>query len=193
MRARSKSTSTKSPRRRPARRRAAWSRPAACFAIAAFALLDAGTAAAAGDLVLIPDPRTLLILLVGFVALIFPLNSLLFKPVFAALDAREERIAGARSRSAQLQSDADRVLEQYETAIREARRESEATRQGQLERAREEQANVTQVARRDAESELERARGELARSLEDARVGLRASAEDLAQAAAERVLGRSVS
>lgn len=157
------------------------------------ATIEAGAAQAAGDLVLIPDPQTLLILLVGFVALIFPLNSLLFKPVFAALDARQERIDGARSRSTHLDEEADQVLEQYENAIRQARRESEITRQGQLERAREEQQSVTQAARSEAEGELERARGELAQSLEDARVGLRASAEELAQAAAERVLGRSLS
>ena len=155
--------------------------------------LFAEPAAAAEELVLIPDPKLLLIMLAGFVVLIFPLNALLFKPVFAALDARAERIEGARTRSGQLQNEADSVLERYETAIREARSESETRRQSQLENARQEQARVTAAARSDAEGELERARNELNQSLESARATLRASAEDLATAAAEQVLGRTLS
>ena len=128
-----------------------------------------------------------------FAVLIFPLNALIYQPIFRALDARAERIQGARSRSRQLQGEADDVLERYETAIREARSESETARQAQLATAREEQVSLTDQARADAESELERARAELARSLGQARETLRASAEDLATAVAEQVLGRDLS
>jgi len=168
------------------------SRSCAC-ALAAIALLSAGPAAAAGALELIPDfYGRLPIMLLVFVLLIFPLNALIFKPIFAALDARAERIAGARARSQQLQHDADDVLNRYETAIREARGESETARQGKLETAREEQVRLTTAARGAAEAELERARQELDRSIDEARGSLRSSAEGLAQAAAERVLGRAL-
>lgn len=155
--------------------------------------LAAEPALASGELVLIPDPKLLLIMLVGFVVLIFPLNALLFKPIFAALDARSDRIQGARTRSGQLEKDADVVLGRYESAIRDARSKAETHRQAQLERAREEQAQLTAAARSEAETELERARSELGQSLESARATLRASAEDLAQSAAEQVLGRALS
>jgi F-type H+-transporting ATPase subunit b len=155
--------------------------------------LLAEPALAAEELVLIPDPQLLLIMVVGFVILIFPLNALLFKPVFAALDARSERIEGARQRSTQLDEEADGVLTRYEAAIREARSEAESQRQTQLERAREEQLQITGAARQEAEGEIERARGELNQSLETARATLRASAENLAQDAAEQILGRTLS
>ncbi|MAG32553.1 MAG: hypothetical protein CL908_16845 [Deltaproteobacteria bacterium] len=132
------------------------------------------------------------IMLIAFVLLIFPLNALLFKPIFSALDARADRIQGARERSGQLEQEADSVLERYETAIHQARSEGEAARQEQLGRAREEQLALTTQARGEAESELERAREELGQSLEEARASLRTSAEDLAQAAAEQVLGRAL-
>lgn len=148
---------------------------------------------ASDKLVLVPDPIVLSIMLVGFVLLIFPLNQLIFKPIFRSLDERAARIEGARKRSAQLQHDADEVLDRYETAIREARSESEFARQGQLALAREEQATLTALARSEAEGELEAARTELGRSLADAEASLRASAEDLANAAAEQVLGRALS
>jgi F-type H+-transporting ATPase subunit b len=151
-------------------------------------------ALASGDLELVPDfTGTLLVMLAGFVLLIFPLNALLFQPIFRALDERANRIAGARQRSEQLGRDADEVLGRYEAAIREARGESEAARQVSLEGAREEQAARTASARSEAERELERARAELSRSVDEARATLRSNAEQLAQAAAERVLGRVLS
>lgn len=155
--------------------------------------LGAATPAFASDLELLPTPVVLTVMLIGFVLLIFPLNALLFKPIFRALDERAERIAGARERSAQLQRDADDVLARYESAIREARAESEAARQAKLESARGEQLQLTTTARGEAERELDGARTELNRSIDEARASLRASAEGLAQAAAERVLGRAIS
>lgn len=148
---------------------------------------------ASDKLVLLPDPLILSTMIVAFVLLIFPLNQLIFKPIFHSLDERAARIEGARSRSNLLQKDADGVLDRYETAIREVRGEAEQARQGQLALAREEQATLTTRARREAEGELERARAELGQSLEEARASLRSSAEDLATAAAEQVLGRALS
>jgi F-type H+-transporting ATPase subunit b len=165
---------------------------AAGFGLALASGLIARPVLASDNLVLVPDPTILTIMIVGFVLLIFPLNELIFKPIFRSLDERAARISGARERSAQLQSQADSVLERYEAAIREARDESEQARQGQLAQAREEQATLTGQARGEAEGDLERARADLGRSLEDARATLRASAEDLAQAAAEQVLGRAL-
>ena len=133
------------------------------------------------------------IMIIGFVLLVFPLNELIFKPIFRSLDERAARISGARSRSIELQTQADEVLDRYETAIREARGESEQARQVGLLRAREEQLALTGEARSEAERELENARAELGRSLVDARASLRSSAEELAGAAAEQVLGRALS
>jgi len=161
-------------------------------------------ALAADNLELIPDYALfglggtghglgdLWIMLIAFVLLIFPLNALIFKPIFAALDARADRIQGARERSDALETEADSVLERYEAAIREARGDSETARQEQLGRAREKQQSLTTQARGEAEQELEGARASLNASLEDARASLRASAEELAQAAAEQVLGRAL-
>lgn len=139
-----------------------------------------------------PGFGSLWIMLIGFVVLIFPLNKLIFQPIFRVLDERAARIQGARKRSTQLQQNADTVLEQYETAIRGARAQSEATRQGQLATAREEQALLTTQARGEADNELARARSSLKVSLEEARTTLRADAESLATAAAEQVLGRAL-
>jgi len=177
--------------------------------VALVVAFHAGAAQAAGSLEVWPDISLfgafdfagldggglgpMWIMVAIFAVLIFPLNALIYQPIFSALDARAERIQGARNRSAQLQSEADSVLERYETAIREARSDSEVARQAQLASAREEQVTLTDQARGEAEQELDRARSELARSLGEARETLRASADDLATAAAEQVLGRTLS
>jgi F-type H+-transporting ATPase subunit b len=164
------------------------------FGLTAASTLIASSAFASDKLELIPDyMRTMPILIIGFVLLVFPLNQLIFKPIFRALDERIARIQGARDRSSQLQHAADEVLERYEAAIREARGESEVARQRQLATAREEQVLLTTQARTAADGELERARAELSGAIDEARSSLRASAEDLAQTAAEQVLGRALS
>ncbi len=172
--------------------------------VVATVAFDPSAALASDQLELIPDYALFGLLgygpglglmwkmLIGFSLLVFPLNLLIFQPIFGALNERAERIQGARIRSNQLQAEADNVLERYESTIREARSDSESDRQVQLLGAREEQSNLTKQARSEAEHELEAARSELELSLEDARSTLRASAEDLAQAAAEQVLGRAL-
>jgi len=133
------------------------------------------------------------VMLAAFAVLVIPLNALIFQPIFRALDARAERIQGARQRSEHLQREADSILHRYETAVRETRGDAEAARQVEIVRAREEQIVLTSQAKQEAERRLEGARADLAASLESARAGLRSSAEDLARAAAEQVLGRALS
>jgi len=153
----------------------------------------AGNAVATeGDLNLSPDPTLVLTLLLFFVLLVFPVDALLFRPIFAALDARRERIAGTRARAEQLEADAAAALLRYETAVQEARAEADEARKAALGSARESSLAETEDARKDAEGTLERARQEIARDLLGARATLRQQAEALAREAAATVLGRSL-
>jgi F-type H+-transporting ATPase subunit b len=132
-------------------------------------------------------------LVVLFALLIFPVNALLFKPVFRVMDERAEKIGGARRRAERLEQEAETILSNYEGAVREAREQAEVDRRSLLDAARFEHASLTRAARTEAERELKHAREELGRSLSDARATLRAGAEELAPLVAERVLGRSLS
>ena len=101
--------------------------------VAGAALLSADTALASEDgLVLTPDLPMLLTLMALFIALIFPVNALLFRPIFAALDAREEKIAGTRARAEKLAAQAEEVLQRYQGAVREARESAEQERRNRL-------------------------------------------------------------
>ncbi len=163
-------------------------------AVAAAGLLVAVPALASeGDIVLIPSPEMLLSLIVLFVLLVFPVNALLFKPIFAALDARDEKISGTRARAERLAGDADEVLARYEARIREVREEAEAERRESLAESRSQSLAEAAAARGGAEADIENARREISAELERARSGLRRDAEQLARQAAGRVLGRLLS
>lgn len=163
--------------------------------LAALTLLSgiaATPAHAAGGLQLIPEVAELVTLFVLFALLIFPLNALIFRPIFGVLDEREERIAGARRRGEQLETEAAQIVARYEGEVREVRESSERERRESLDRSRDERATIADAARSEAEAEIERGRMAIASSLDEARTTLRAGAEQLASQAAERILGRSL-
>ena len=159
----------------------------------ALSTLVAGEAAAAeGGLQLLPDLQLLGTLLVLFGLLIVPVNQVIFKPIFRALDDRADKISGTRARAERLERDAEAVLGRYQTTVREVREEAESARRARLEEARGETARTTAEARAAAESEIERARAELSAALEEARASLRGQSQELAREAAARVLGRAL-
>jgi F0F1-type ATP synthase membrane subunit b/b' len=155
-------------------------------------VLCAGTAAASeSGLVLLPDWfGKLPMLIVLFALLMYPVNTLLFKPIFQVLDAREERTAGTRKRAEKVMKSAEETLAEYERAVREVRAESEQARKREAAVARKENLTTIDEARAESERQLERARIELAAALEASRRTLSATAQGLADEAASRVLGR---
>ncbi len=165
----------------------------ACGTFVACALFAASAAASEGDLVLLPDlTGKLPILILLFALLVYPVNAILFKPIFQVLDAREERTTGTRERAEKIMNDADETLANYERTVREVRAEAEQTRKREAAAARKENATVIDAARADAERHLEGARTELAAALEQSRQTLRADAQSLGDEAASRVLGRAL-
>ncbi len=165
---------------------------------AASAVCAARPAHAAGDggghgLVLFPEPAELIPLIVLFLLLIPLVNALLFQPLFRILDAREERIDGARKRAARLEQEAAAVVERYRAAVAGVRAEADVERKATLEAARRAQGERVGAERSAAEQRIEAARAAVERELVTARASLRGDVEALARDAAERVLGRALS
>lgn len=176
--------------RRPgsASRRTAWT----SLALAGTLLLAAPARAAEGlDLTLNYPVITLFV--VAFLLLIVPVNRFIFQPIFRVLDAREDRIGGARRRSEELSQQAEQTLARYRESLQRAREEAEVDRRAQLDEARKEQLAIATAAREEADTEIQRGRAAIADELADARGNLRATAEQLAHEAASRILGRTLS
>jgi F-type H+-transporting ATPase subunit b len=163
------------------------------LALVAGALVASPALASGGGLEIFPQPVPLAILVVLFTILIFPMNALLWKPLLRVLDQRRERIAGTRARAEKIASEASDVLSSYETAVERARLAADADRAKVLEKARNEQTQLTTDARRGAETEVAAARAAVDAALVKARADLRSAAQDLGREAAARILGRPLS
>lgn len=167
-------------------------RNAVLFAVAAALLAASDALASEHELVLLPDPKMLGILVVLFGALIVPANALIFRPIFRVLDERNEKIAGTRERANKLSARADAVLRSYEQSVREVRQDAESERKRSLDSTRADAGARMAEARAAAEAEIMRAREGVAAALAEARATLRTEAQDLAQQVAARVLGRAL-
>ena len=160
--------------------------------VAAAALLSPQLAAASEEgLEIYPDPTRLLVLLVLFVTLVPVLNRLLFKPLLGVLDARAERIEGARARAAELAQQAAALLARHDEAVRQARETAHGEQVRLVEEARHAHQGTVGAARSAAEREVGGARGEISRAAASARGALGAEAEPLAREITARLLGRS--
>jgi F-type H+-transporting ATPase subunit b len=166
----------------------------AAFGAFAVVLLLAGDALASeGGLVLFPDPVMLGVLIVIFALLVYPVNQLIFRPIFRVLDERDTKIAGTREKAERLFAEADEVLARYTSSVREVRAEAEQARKQVIQVARSDGGSKTTQARSEAEREVARARQEIAGALDAARGELRARTEGLAREVATQALGRALS
>ena len=168
-------------------------RQAAFGAFAAVSLLAGDAIASEDGLVLFPDPVMLGVLILFFFLLVYPVNQLIFRPIFSVLDERDAKIAGTRARAERLFAEADEVLARYEGSVREVRAEAEQARKQVIEVARGDGGSKTAQARDEAEVEVVRAREEIAAALDAARGELRAQTEGLAREVATQALGRALS
>lgn len=135
---------------------------------------------------------TVFVQLAMFFIAFLVLYALVFKPMVALLDAREEAIEGARDQAKQLDSDVRAKQEKFETELRRVRTTSGEERErlrgeGQelerqlLDRVRAETQGLVSEAKVRLDGEALAARGEL-----------NAQNGDLARDIASRVLGREV-
>jgi len=179
-------------------------RQAALGVFAATLLLAGEALASEGNLVLFPGqdqhgdwslPAFLEFgfLILFFLVLVYPVNKMIFKPIFRVLDERDARIAGTREKAEKLFVNADEVLARYEGSVREVRAEAESARKQVLAAARGDGGSRTAQARSEAEREVAGARDEIANALDAARGELRAQTEGLARDVAAQALGRPLS
>lgn len=158
-----------------------------------FLALAAPAAAAEGAPVdVFPHLKLMPLTMALFVIVLFPANRLVFQPILRVLDARRERIEGAREEAQRVSKEAEEILSRHEEVVQRARIEADGERRSRLDEARREQVRLTADARNDAEQETTRARQEVSAALVDARARLREQSERLGREAAARVLGREL-
>jgi F-type H+-transporting ATPase subunit b len=159
---------------------------------AAAALHGTARAAEGGGGLMSFDEQAFVWTLVTFAIMLFLLGRFAWKPLLAALDAREKGIEGTLAEARRQRDEAEALLKQHEQLIVEARRErAEAMEQGRKQ-AEGIKAEILEEARRQREQLLEQTRAQVDAELRQARAELRTIAVDLSIRAAEKLLAKNL-
>ena len=162
---------------------------------APFPILASGGGAAEGGGELphaVPDIQVLVWVWVIFLIALAILWKLAWKPLLAAVEAREKRISDSLAKAEEIQRSAAEIAARQEAALAEAQAKSKAVLDEARAQAEEFRKRETEKARTEASAFLDRAKKEIA--LEESRVrdSIRRETVDIAIEAASKVLERAV-
>ncbi|MGA9117474.1 MAG: F0F1 ATP synthase subunit B [Bacteroidota bacterium] len=134
------------------------------------------------------NPGLILWTIITFVLVLAVLRRLAWKPLLAALAAREERIRTALREAEEAQQEARRLLEEHREARARADEESHRIiREGRAV-AEKLKGDLVEKAEASARRMMDQAREEIRREKEVALAQLRAEVADLAVGAASKIL-----
>lgn len=164
------------------------------------ALAAAGPAAAAegahesggGQMLVTPQPGTIIWTLVTFGLLLLLMRVVAWKPLLAALEAREKQIRGDLDQARADRDEAQKVLEENRAILAQARRErADAVEAGRrdAERLRDE---ILEQARKQGEQRIVEAKAQIEAEIRLARAQLRQTVADLAIEAASKLLAENL-
>lgn len=135
---------------------------------------------------------TLVLQLAIFMGVLLALNGLLFQPFLKVLEARDQKLAGAKRDIERLTKDAHKDLEVYQTRMREARDLAHKEREALVTAGREEERRLLAKVREDIAKALNDARKEVGAAELAAKQALTTETQALARRLVDKVLGREV-
>lgn len=139
---------------------------------------------------ILPNPTIVALQVMPFLVTLLGLYYIIFKPTLDHLAGRDDAIAGARHRAADLRKQLSERMAAYEQKSMAARVEINERRAGRRATATAEAEQVLAAARAQVEASTASAVAQLQREAASARDELRSNAGHLAGQIAGRVLGR---
>ncbi len=130
--------------------------------------------------------------MIGFFALLFILNRLLYKPLLKVLKEREERIDGSLKAAAKSDKDVEEGLSSYEKKIKEAALKGTEAKNKIKQEGLEREKEVIEAARASAAVELGKMQTELEKSKRAALESLKGEAGSISRNIAEKILERKL-
>lgn len=139
-------------------------------------------------------PNLSVVVVIAFVLLLTVLlDRLLFKPLMQTMAKREEAIRSARELAERSASEARAATVEFEQKTAAARAEIYKQMDEMRRAAMAERAEILARTRAEAEAGIAQASATIQAEADEARRRLAADAEQLGQAAADRILGRRAS
>lgn len=141
---------------------------------------------------IIPD-WTLILQIINFIALVFILNAVCYKPIRNILIQRQQKVQGFEQGIDGLKQEAADSDQTFQEKIGEAKAKGYQQQVALKESAEEEEKKLIEEIHQTAQADLETVRAQIAKDAEGARVSLQAEAQAFSAAIAEKILGRAVS
>ncbi len=138
------------------------------------------------------DPAATILTIVTFLALLGILAKWAWKPILAAIEAREKRIEDAIGRAETDRKEAERLLADYQAKVSGVQAELGALREKARQEAEALRADLRARAEAEAAASTEKARREIEQARAQAVADLRSEAVTLGLAVAGKVVGRSL-
>lgn len=171
--------------------RRAWM-PGGILCAVALVFLDAPLALAASEGGLISVDKSLIIQMINFLALLFVLHKILYKPFLAKMEERTEAIRKSLEESQAARAEAARQQEENATRLRAAHQEAAGIREQALRDAAEEARKQIEQAQGQARKLVDDTRAQLDAEVRRAREDLRREVAELATSVAEKLVRRSL-
>jgi F-type H+-transporting ATPase subunit b len=141
---------------------------------------------------LVPNWTEVIVGAIAFFIVFFALWKVLLPRIMKVLDERTEQIEGGLERAKELQAEAQRLIQQYQAQLAEARHEAARLR----EEAREQGAAIIAEMREQAQAEATRiteaARTQIAADRQQAFTSLRSDVGELSVQLASKIVGESL-
>ncbi|HXI01746.1 MAG TPA: F0F1 ATP synthase subunit B [Candidatus Saccharimonadales bacterium] len=145
-----------------------------------------------GNPLLSPQTGTIIWTLVTFIALLIGLRIFAWKPILGLLEEREKTIRDSLDSARKAREEAEAHLQESREALRKARQEMASVIEKGQKEAEKIRAELMDKAHKDAEATRHRGLEEIEREKRAAIAEIRASAADLAVAAAGRIVASSM-
>ncbi|MBI2485864.1 MAG: ATP synthase F0 subunit B [Deltaproteobacteria bacterium] len=153
-------------------------------------LISTFNARAAEDILSVD--KTLIIQIIIFVAAIFILNSLLFKPLLELVVRREKLTTGTIEEANQLGKKVEQIINEYNVKLNEARTQAMEERNEIRRQAQSAYDDIVKKAKEEAQTLLEEAKAKLQSETKEIKEKVRSDIEVLAREMASRILGKEV-
>ena len=134
------------------------------------------------------NPGLILWTIITFLVAMVILRRYAWKPLLAALAAREEKIRSQLEQAEHAQAEAQRLLEEHRRVLAEAEGHSQRIIREGRSLAEQMKTDILEKTSASARSMIEQAKGEIQREKESALEHLRAEVADLAITAAGKIL-----
>ena len=151
-------------------------------------LISASQAFAAEDLLSVN--KTVIIQIVIFIAAIFILNTLVFKPFMKLIDRREKLTKGAIGEAKELKEKVKEIILEYEAKLNDARAQAQEERNKIVREAEAAASEIISKTREETAGLLDEAKKKLESESEVIKEKLKGDVQLLSNEIASRILGR---